>query len=40
MIRYDMIFCYLSHSGGISKITAAVFIRASMKINIKHNTKD
>jgi len=34
-----MIFLYLSHSGDILKITAAVHIRASMKINIKHNTK-
>jgi len=36
---YDMIFLYLSHSGDISKITAAVHIRASMKINIKHKTQ-
>jgi len=35
----DMIFLYLSHSGEISKIAAAVHIRASMKINIKHKTQ-
>jgi len=36
---YDMIFLYSSHSREISKITAAVHIRASMKININHKTK-
>jgi len=35
----NMINHYSSHSGEISKITAAVHIRASMKINIKHKTK-
>jgi len=35
--RFNLIFLYLSHSGEISKITAAVHIRALMKINTKHN---
>jgi len=34
-----MIFIYSSHNGDISKITTAVHIRASMKINRKHKTK-
>jgi len=35
-------YSFLCPSGEISKITAAVHIRASMKINIKHknNTKE
>jgi len=38
VVSYDiMIFLYSSHSGEISKITAVVHIRASMKINIKQN---
>jgi len=37
---YNMIYSFsLSHRGDISKISAAVHIRASMKINIKHKTK-
>jgi len=34
---HDVIFLYSSHSGDISKITAAVHIRASMKSNVHVN---